>query len=280
MSDKKKVIAFSMWGNIKTYCIGCIKNVIIAKHLFPTWEVWIYYNDSVPKSVIDWLSCQLNVKLIKVDDLRTATSFKEMGQQGMLWRFLPLSDHSVDTVVCRDIDSRLSYYEFVQIERWIAENSKDVLSMIDGYEIASGRKVRGGTCGFRVRHDTSSSTKTHVSFSVEDEIKTVFGSMKEQLPFYSDEIFINHIITKYYNPNSIQIVPRGVRDVIEKVPTCDLFTDYVGEVLDENNERVDKNISNEWQSRRLIGLSDNIEIYRCIKDDDLKMINFLKSFLD
>ena len=106
-----KVIALAMWGNIATYCVGCIKNVIIAKHLFSDWEVWVYYNATVPSCVIGWLKLQPNCKLIKIADNQTANSFKVLGQQGMIWRYYPLSDESVEVLICRDIDSRLSYYE-------------------------------------------------------------------------------------------------------------------------------------------------------------------------
>lgn len=263
-----KVIAFSMWGNIKTYCIGCIRNVIIAKHLFKGWEVWIYYNASVPRCVIEWLSSQSNVKLFQINDNATANSFKESGQQGMIWRYYPLADENVDVLVCRDIDSRLSYYEFVQLERWLNEtkNPKSVLSMIDGYERKNDRLVRGGTCAFRLGNRTIDICAT---------VKQVFHS-KTRLPFYSDERFLAYVLKKYGLTTSIKFVPRGVRDKLEATPTCDLFTVFVGEVLDENNNKIDKNNNHVWQNRRLNDC-DTQSIEECIRMDDEKMIKFMKS---
>jgi hypothetical protein len=37
-----KVIAFSLWGNDAKYGIGAIKNVELARQIYPDWQVWIY----------------------------------------------------------------------------------------------------------------------------------------------------------------------------------------------------------------------------------------------
>jgi len=259
-----KVLAFCMWGNIKTYCIGCIKNVILAKHLFPNWEVWIYYNSSVPQCVIRWLKQRDNVKLFEIDDEKTASSFQQNGQQGSIWRYYPLSDKNVEVVVCRDIDSRLSYYEVVQIDRWLKEDRKDVLSMIDDYERKAGKVVRAGTCAFRVRNR---------EIDIIKEVKNVFYT-KETLPFYCDETFLHYLLKKYY-VDSIKFIPRGVRDKLEPAPSCDLFTVFVGDVLDENNQKVDKYRNHVWQRRRLKD-DDDGEIQKCISSDEEKIVNFVK----
>jgi len=44
----KKVISFSLWGNIKLYTIGTVKNAILAKKIFPDWIVYVYYDNTVP----------------------------------------------------------------------------------------------------------------------------------------------------------------------------------------------------------------------------------------
>lgn len=271
-----KVISFSLWGNIKTYNIGCIKNVIIAKYLFPDWEVWIYYNnETTPKCIIEWLSRQTNVRLHSIKDNNVANTFKTSGQQGSMWRYYPLDCRDVDVLVCRDTDSRLSYYELVEIEKWLSTPVKsdnpgiDILSMIDGYEKAppSNKLLRAGTCAFRMNnsHETD--------IQIIETIKEVFNS-NAKLPFYCDETFLHHFIKKYKLSKSISFIPRGVKDKIHVDKTCELFTTFVGDVLDEYNRKVDKNKNNNWQNRRL---SDDDDIEQYIVNDYAILENFLKN---
>ena len=61
-----KVISFSLYGDNPIYTIGCIKNAKLKKDLFDGWKMWVYYNDTVPKNILDELS-SLDVTLKKVD---------------------------------------------------------------------------------------------------------------------------------------------------------------------------------------------------------------------
>ncbi len=260
-----KVISFSLWGNNKTYCVGLVRNVIIAKYLFKDWKVWIYYNQTVPKCIIEWLSNQDNVKLIKVDDENTTNTYRQNGQQGSIWRYYPFSDPDVDVVVCRDTDSRLSYYEYIQIQRWLNEGNHEILSMIDNYERTNGRVVRAGTCAFKTKGKY---------IDVENSMKEVFYD-KQKLPFYCDETFLHYIIKQKYTLDSIRFIPRGVKDKIEQMQSCDLFTVFVGDVLDENNNVLNKYTNHVWNKRNL--KDDDInEITKSIHGDDRKMQNFIK----
>ncbi len=247
-----KVISFCMWGNIQTYCIGCIKNVIIAKHLFPDWMVYIYYNCSVPDCIINWLKDQKNapnVKLFFCDDKQTANHFKMYGQQGSIWRYFPITDPTVDVVVCRDIDSRLSLYEKIQIDRWLQEDST-ALSLIDQYERENGRDIRGGTCAFK-----------HVpGIDLKSEMSVLFKG-KSVLPFYCDETLMNHIVRKYHR--DVKYIPRGVRDTIEQCKSIPQFTQFVGDVLDENDVKLDKNTNNTWQ-QSILHNNDNQIIHKLL----------------
>lgn len=269
-----KVISFSLWGNVQTYCVGCIKNVIIAKYLFPDWEVWIYYNQTVPKCVIKWLRSRSNVKLFKMDDTHTNNTYRKNGQQGSIWRYYPLIDENVELLMCRDTDSRLSYYEVVQIQRWIDEITSgvnvDVFSMIDQYE-KKNRVVRAGTCAFR-----PNSRKIDFKGAMEK----MFNNEK-QLPFYCDENFLHYIIRNYFSERSpiqskVRSVPRGVKDKIEKTKTCDLFTVFVGDVLDENNNVLNKYIDRNW-NKRILNDDDDSIIKKCIEKDEEKMRIFMES---
>ena len=51
----KKIISFSIWGDIRLYCIGAIKNALIAQKIFPEWICRYYYDSTVPNIIIDYL---------------------------------------------------------------------------------------------------------------------------------------------------------------------------------------------------------------------------------
>ena len=49
-------------------------------------------------------------------------NFKDNGQFGMFWRFYPFNDDDVYIWLARDTDSRLSKYEYNEIEKFINSN--------------------------------------------------------------------------------------------------------------------------------------------------------------
>ena len=105
-----KVISFSLYGNLPKYNIGAIKNSELYKKFFPDWEMWVYYNDSVPQETLDIL-IKNDVKLIntQVDE----------GPRNALWRFLPAGDESVEYFISRDCDSRLFERDVISVNDWI-----------------------------------------------------------------------------------------------------------------------------------------------------------------
>ena len=59
-----KVLSFSLYGNNPIYTIGTIKNARLKQIIFPDWEMWVYYNSTVPKEIIKELSSYDKVKLM------------------------------------------------------------------------------------------------------------------------------------------------------------------------------------------------------------------------
>lgn len=106
----KKVISFSLYGNLPKYNIGAIRNSELYTKFFPEWEMWVYYNDSVPQETLDTLN-QNGVKLINTK--------VEEGPRNALWRFLPAEDDSVDYFISRDCDSRLFERDVIAVNNWI-----------------------------------------------------------------------------------------------------------------------------------------------------------------
>ena len=109
-----KVISYSLWGDNKVYTYGMIENVILAREIYPGWQVRIHYNDTVPTDVVTWLGRQQNVKLIehvKANDGRDSNMF---------WRLEDLFTNW--TVLIRDSDSRLNVREKSLVDEWLASD--------------------------------------------------------------------------------------------------------------------------------------------------------------
>ena len=52
-TNMKKIISFCVWGNNPKYCIGAIKNAILAKQIYPDWICRYHCDKSVPKDIIE-----------------------------------------------------------------------------------------------------------------------------------------------------------------------------------------------------------------------------------
>lgn len=105
-----KVISFSLYGENPMYTIGCIRNAELKKELFPDWEMWVYYNDTVPGYIIEKLT-KLDVKLLKQDN--------NHGYINSMWRFLPMNEPNLEYYICRDCDSRISERDVIAVTEWI-----------------------------------------------------------------------------------------------------------------------------------------------------------------
>ncbi|NUU68782.1 tetratricopeptide repeat protein [Enterobacteriaceae bacterium BIT-l23] len=108
---EKNIIAFSLYGRLPRYCETLIKNVAVARELFPYWTCRIYLDDSVPSHVWQRLR-QQQVQLVDMSGEKTLFP--------TLWRFLVASDPQVTRFIIRDADSLLSEREQASVEAWIA----------------------------------------------------------------------------------------------------------------------------------------------------------------
>lgn len=111
----KKVISFSLWGDNYRYTGGALQNADLAKIIFPDWVCRFYVGRTTPSELVDLLRTYNNVEIIEVD--------KPCDWTGMFWRFLAAGDPTVDIMLSRDTDSRLSYREKFAIEEWIESDN-------------------------------------------------------------------------------------------------------------------------------------------------------------
>ena len=101
---------------------GAIKNVKLAKKIYPNWVCRFYIGKNTSVDIINKLKSFDNTEVI------------EMGVDGnwtgMFWRFYPAGENDVDVMLSRDADSRLCKREAAAVDEWLA-SGKDFHIMRD-----------------------------------------------------------------------------------------------------------------------------------------------------
>ncbi|MGB1298680.1 MAG: tetratricopeptide repeat protein [Psychrobium sp.] len=111
VAQKTKVIAYSLWGNNPRYINGTLRNLILAKDIYPEWQVWLYLDGSVDEAHIEAFK-QLGAIIHRQPDNQSI-------KQKLCWRFLVASDRRVGYFMVRDADSVISPREFQAVEHWL-----------------------------------------------------------------------------------------------------------------------------------------------------------------
>lgn len=86
---------------------------------FPEWICRYYYDLTVPNIIIDNKKNLDNVELVFIKENSGGKIYKDIGQYGMCRRFYLLNDNDIDIFMIRNIDSRLSKYEYIKINDFI-----------------------------------------------------------------------------------------------------------------------------------------------------------------
>ena len=134
----KKVISFSMWGKNPFYIIGGILNADIAQKEWDGWICRYYVAPTVPKAAVKELAGRKNTEIFMMDE--------DVSWNGMFWRFYPASDPTVDVMISRDTDSRLSVRDKAAVDQWLASD-KDFHILRDCCQ--HGWPICGGAWGCR-----------------------------------------------------------------------------------------------------------------------------------
>ena len=239
----KKIISFSLWGKIRLYCIGAIKNAILAKKFFPGWICRFYYDKSVPEEVINKLKELDNTELVFIEKESGGKIYKDNGTFGSLWRFLVCIDPNVDMFLVCDTDSRLNLY--LKKCMGMVNNEKNFIRFVDlpsFYPIAAG--------GF-------GGLKNSIKFKKEDFEKYTHGK------FYCDQDFLKNEIFPQLGNNLITVPRTKIKNQTLNLIFKDLFItnitgNYVGYVLDEYDKGINKNKTNSFNYQTNYDDLDNI----------------------
>lgn len=243
---KKKIISFSLWGKIRLYCIGAIKNAILAKKFFPGWICRFYYDKSVPEIIINKLKKLDNTELVFIEKESGGKIYKDNGQFGAFWRFFPFDDDDVEIWMTRDIDSRLSEYEAEEINKFL-KTDKIIHSIRNNNE----PPCRGGGTSFR-NYVNGIDTRQITKDKKLDLFEMIKNIDRDNCPFYTDEHFLNNCLYKKYS-NFYLSSPRTFNK-----KQLDCVGPYFGEVLDEYDKIIDKNKTNKFNYQTNYHDLDNI----------------------
>jgi hypothetical protein len=110
-----RVISFCLWGNGAKYNVGAIRNAELAREIYPGWICRFHVaNTSVNlPPAIAALKQMDNVEIAYLDNYRSDWGL-------MLSRLNPGQDDSVEVLISRDCDSRLSLREKEAVDAWLA----------------------------------------------------------------------------------------------------------------------------------------------------------------
>ncbi len=109
--NKIKVISFSLWGNNRRYLCGALRNLLLARDIYPGWELWFYIDNSVPEDFVKVI-LELGGKVHTQANNQTL-------KQKLCWRFKVANASGVGYFIIRDSDSVINVREFNAVQQWI-----------------------------------------------------------------------------------------------------------------------------------------------------------------
>jgi hypothetical protein len=214
----KKIISYSLWGDIPMYTIGAIRNAELAKEIYPDWVCRFYVGDNVPSDIIEQLSSFDNTEIVVMVD-------EENDWQGMFWRFYAV-DVNVDYVIFRDTDSRLNVREKVAVLEWI--NSGKCLHIMRDHPYHT-EAIMGGMWGCKAKElicVINEKINTQTKLSNLKECINLWLKEENQRTHFKKEKFIKE---EQYNMKGIdQIFLRSViyKRLVDDAWIQDSFPQY------------------------------------------------------
>lgn len=224
----KKVISFSVYGSDPKYTIGALRNLQLSKHIYPDWDIYLYYNNTVPNDMIE-----------KYKEYDHVTFFDMTGYNipGMFWRFLP---RDCERFISRDTDSRLSMREKYAVDEWIESNK--TLHVMRDHPHHDGAPIMGGLFGIVIKDDFIIEDK--INFWIEGKDRSLFNR-------WGDVLFLNMEIYEKYKKEGDMISHDSVwmhHPYSKPFPQPMENYNFIGEIFDGNDNRYPQ--YQEWMTRK------------------------------
>ncbi len=230
---KDKAIVYALFGfnaehagcfSFNNYLQGLLINIRLGRLIYPAWEIVLQLDEAsyLPhKALFDSLPVVLELN-----------PDNEPLCRAMLWRLRPCFDPSYTHIICRDLDSPLTYRERQAVDHWISHD-KTGHAITDS--ISHTIPLMGGMIGFRPTYFTM---RTGFA-SWEDMLATTPLDFKTK---GDDQTFLNHVIyPKIAGPGNDSITQHYVlgmgntflSDYHNHIP--DIAVDLPADLRDSNN---------------------------------------------
>ncbi|KAF0298296.1 hypothetical protein FJT64_004359 [Amphibalanus amphitrite] len=145
---KQNVISFSFYGIASSvFFRGIEANLAKVPEIYPGWVVRVYNDINMSEPRQRELVCDVQCRYDNVDfcDVHDLPGLGDLSKKfGMIWRFMPLADGTVERFIVRDLDSLIGWRERAAVDDWIASN-RTFHAMRDAP--AHGTEILGGMWG-------------------------------------------------------------------------------------------------------------------------------------
>jgi hypothetical protein len=142
-----KAISYSLFGynaekhkdcfDFNSYLRGLMLNIRLARLIYPDWVILLHVDNNTFNGLKDLFE-RLPIKVVICDDAPLT--------KAMLWRLMPCFNHEYSHVICRDLDSPLTYREAQAVQFWINSETKAAHAITDS--ISHNIPMLGGMIGF------------------------------------------------------------------------------------------------------------------------------------
>lgn len=215
-----KVISFSLYGIQSIYLVGIIRNVEIAKIMYPDFECWVYvHSETVPINVTEELKTYSHVKIIqKTGNLHIC--------KPKMWRFEPICDDNVEITLSRDVDTQILKREVLAVNEWINSNSTfHIMRDHPGHSFL----IMAGMFGIK---------KTNVNW------KAYMDQFVQTDDYFYDQIFLKHIYAMYLNDTMVHASFNKYEPYCRNFPISHEEDDYrfVGEYVHADESRNENDV--------------------------------------
>lgn len=214
-------LSFSLFGEQPKYLVGALKNVDLAKRLFPDYCCYFFVDASVPATYRSQLMQKDNVKVIDMEGSNIPAT---------MWRFTAIDFPEVKLMRCCDVDSRLDEREQSIMQYWTTAET-DFLVIKDHPYGHTGFPIFAGMWGMR------KTAQFQMRTLILDWLKS--AQVKDLIAYTADQHFLAAVIYPL-STNSISYYDDfnlNQWSACQHIPHQRKNWRFVGEVFNENEQR-------------------------------------------
>jgi len=128
-----KLITYSLFGfkkernencfDFNSYLRGLLINLRLQRLIYPSWTIRLYTDESTYNAYANLFNnLTIQVKIMPNDTPLC---------KAMLWRIIPAFEKDVEVLICRDLDSPLTYREAQCVQYWLHREQKVMHAITD-----------------------------------------------------------------------------------------------------------------------------------------------------